>query len=638
VASPQIPNYQLPITKLLIANRGEIAVRIIRACRELGIATVAVHSEADANALHVRLADEAVGIGAAPARESYLQGQRIIEAARECGASAIHPGYGFLAENADFAQAVLDAGLIFIGPPPAAMRAMGDKAHARALMEQSGVPVVPGYQGEAQDAETLAAEATRIGYPVLVKAAAGGGGKGMRIAHGVSDLGEAVSSAQREAQHAFGDARLILERYLPEARHIEFQILGDQHGNTIHLNERECSVQRRHQKIIEETPSPLLTPALRAEMGAAAVAAAQAVGYTNAGTVEFIVDPATREYFFLEMNTRIQVEHPITELVMGVDLVQWQIYIAGGVSLMEEEKEKRREGEKEESSTSSPLPLFTSSPFPLFPSSPKGHAIECRLYAEDPASGFLPAAGRIVKFEPPTGPGVRVDTGIVSGDEITTHYDPMIAKIIVHAADRGAAIRRMQAALQETVLVGVTTNLEFLQAVLAHPVFAAGEATTRFIEKHLEGWQPEETTVPEIPDRRPPTAVPGPHTPWNTLTGFRVGVHRRRGEAFATQRTGEKGESWANASPLSGRRKSRGDSAPPPSTSSGRVLHAPMPGQVRAVQSAAGQSVKKGDTILILEAMKMEIRIQAPKDGVLTNIAVQVGEQVEKEQVLATMA
>ena len=505
-----------PLTKLLIANRGEIAVRILRACREMDIRTVAVYSEADARALHVQLADEAVCIGPAPARESYLLSQRIIDAALQTNAQAIHPGYGFLSENAAFAQAVTDAGLIFIGPPASAIEAMGDKANARALMQKAGVPVVPGYQGDDQTDPTLTAEAAQIGYPILVKAAAGGGGKGMRIAQSPAELPDALAAARREAAHAFGDDRLILEKYLAEARHVEIQILADQHGNTIHLNERECSVQRRHQKIIEETPSPLLDEALRAEMGAAAIAAAQAVkaagsSYTNAGTIEFIVDPHTRQYYFLEMNTRLQVEHPITELTTGLDLVQWQIRIAAGETLPHSPPATRHP----------PLP-------------PLGHALEVRLYAEDPASGFLPATGPLLQFVPPTGPGVRVDTGFQTGDLLTTHYDPLIAKIIVHAEDRPAAIRKMQTALRGTVLLGLTTNLEFLQTVLARPIFQAGEATTRFIETHFPNWQPD----PELPleiliaaalanNPSPVSRLQSPdqpYSPWTALTNFRLGA------------------------------------------------------------------------------------------------------------------
>ncbi len=500
-----MPDLQTQIPKILIANRGEIAVRVLRTCRELGIGSVAVFSEADRGSLHVRLADESVCIGPAPAAESYLDGEKIIRVARDLGAPAVHPGYGFLSENAAFAQAVSEAGLAFIGPPPQAIRAMGDKARARSLMEKAGVPVVPGYQG-ADDPDSLAQAAGRIGYPVLVKAAAGGGGKGMRVVGSPQDIPEALAAARREAQNAFGDPRLILEKFIAAARHVEIQVLADHHGRCAHLNERECSVQRRYQKIIEEAPSPLLDADLRAEMGAAAVAAARAAGYTNAGTVEFIVDPETRAYYFLEMNTRLQVEHPITELTAGIDLVAAQIHIAAGASL--------------------------DSLLPAHPE-PRGHAIECRLYAEDPAVGFLPDSGTVLRFIPPQGPGVRVDAGIRSGDPVSTHYDPLLAKIIVHAADRPAAIRRMQAALRDTVLLGLRSNLDFLQDVLDHPAFLEGRADTSFIDRQFGRWKP---------DGQLPTAVmlaaalagetqrttPGrsniePYTPWTQLPGFRLG-------------------------------------------------------------------------------------------------------------------
>jgi 3-methylcrotonyl-CoA carboxylase alpha subunit len=454
-------------SKVLIANRGEIAVRVIRACRELGIGSVAVFSEADRHSLHVRLADEAVAIGPAPAAESYLVGERILDAARQTGAQAIHPGYGFLAENAAFAQSVEEAGLVFIGPPPAAIRAMGDKAAARDRMQAAGVPVAPGWQGADDDA-TLSRKADEIGYPVLVKAAAGGGGKGMRVVRDRAGVAEAAAAARREALAAFGDDRLILERYIPGAHHIEFQVLADAHGNVLHLFERECSVQRRHQKIIEETPSPLLDADLRERMAAAAVAAARAAGYRNAGTVEFIVDPTTRQFYFLEMNTRLQVEHPITELVTGLDLAQWQIRIAAGER----------------------LPMTQASLLQ------RGHAIECRLYAEDPTNHFLPATGRLLRFVEPKGPGVRVDTGVTTGDEIGIFYDPLIAKLIVYAEDRPAAIRRMLAALRETVLLGITTNWRFLQDVLQHPTFAAGRAHTTWIDEEFTAWQAPECAIP----------------------------------------------------------------------------------------------------------------------------------------------
>ncbi len=447
-------------SKILIANRAEIAVRILRACRELGIRTVAVYSEADANALHVRLADEAVGLGASPPPESYLSIQRILDAAARTGAEAVHPGYGFLSENASFAEAVQSAGLTFIGPPASAIRLMGDKSAARLSVQKAGVPVIPGRENLESQADFKRA-AAEIGYPVLVKAAAGGGGRGMRVVPAENEMAESLEAARREALNAFGDGRLLLEKYLPRAHHVEFQVFGDSHGNLIHLFERECSVQRRYQKIIEESPSPLLTPPLRRQMGQAAVAAARAAGYSNAGTVEFIVDPDTLEFYFLEMNTRLQVEHPVTEWVAGLDLVQWQIRVAAG------------------------------EPFPFQPGSlaQRGHAIECRVYAEDPARDFLPGTGRLLQLVTPHGPGIRVDAGYAAGDEVTRFYDPLLAKLIVWGEDRSTAIRRMQAALRDLVVHGVVANVDFLQAILAHPDFADAQVTTRWVETQF-AWSP----------------------------------------------------------------------------------------------------------------------------------------------------
>ncbi len=492
-------------SKILIANRGEIAVRIIHACHELGIQAVAVYSEADADALFVRMADEIVPIGPAPAAESYLKADMIIRAALETGAEAIHPGYGFLAENAAFAETVARAGLVFIGPQPAAISAMGDKAEARARMIAAGVAVIPGYHDRDDDA-ALARAAMAIGFPVLVKAAAGGGGKGMRVAPSQQYLTEAIAAARREAQHAFGDDRLIVEKYVPRAHHVEFQILADEHGNTVHLFERECSVQRRYQKVIEETPSPLLDEGLRARMGQAAVAAARAVGYVNAGTVEFIVDPETREFYFLEMNTRLQVEHPITEMVTGLDLVQWQLRIAAGEPFPYRQEDLSR----------------------------RGHAIECRVYAEDPANNFFPSTGDLLLARFPGGPGIRVDTGVDTGDVITHHYDPLVAKIIVHAEDRDAAIRRMLTALRQTAIHGVATNTAFLLSVLDHPDFRDGRADTRWVDRELADWQPRRTPpktilaalalaeqMPEMPQPGAATQAspgPDPYSPWQAIT------------------------------------------------------------------------------------------------------------------------
>jgi acetyl-CoA carboxylase biotin carboxylase subunit len=454
--------------KILIANRGEIAVRIMRACQELGVRSVAVYSEADANAMHVRMADEAILIGPPAPRESYLNIARIIDAARSSGAQAIHPGYGFLSENADFADAVRAAGLVFIGPSGDAMRKMGGKIEARALMQQAGVPIVPGslphsYTSESEYGSMKVWESTAqsIGYPLLVKAAAGGGGRGMRVVREAHELREAIEAAQREALNAFGDASVFLEKFIERAHHVEFQVIGDAQGNVLHLFERECSVQRRHQKIIEESPSPLLDDDLRTRMAEAAVAAAKAVNYENAGTIEFIVDPQTREFYFLEMNTRLQVEHPVTEWVTGVDLVQLQMRIAAGEAI----------------------------PFKQANVSQRGHAIECRVYAEDAANGFLPAIGALLAAIEPVGPGVRVDSGVGSGDEVTLHYDPLIAKVIVHAADRAQTIRRMQRALAHYTILGLTTNLAFLRDVLAHPAFDRGEASTSFVDREFAAWR-----------------------------------------------------------------------------------------------------------------------------------------------------
>ena len=493
--------------KILIANRGEIAIRILRACKELGIQTVAVYSDADKNALHVQHADKAVYIGAASPKESYLNADVLVRAALDSKVDAIHPGYGFLSESASFAGRVASASLIFIGPSADSIRAMGDKAESKRRMKEAGVPIVPGVEGleSERDFEQAAKE---IGYPVLVKASAGGGGKGMRIVWDENDLPEEIQSARREASHAFGDDRLLIEKYVANAHHVEFQVFGDQHGNLVHLFERECSVQRRHQKIIEETPSPLLTPELREEMGRAAVAAARAVNYYNAGTIEFIVDPDTLKFYFLEMNTRLQVEHPVTELVTGLDLVHWQIRIANGERFPFEQSH------------------FTQ----------RGHAIECRVYAEDPANGFLPSTGKLLQFIEPRGPGIRVDSGFATGSEVTHFYDPLLAKLIVHAEDRPSAIQRMQAALKEFVVHGVVTNVDFLQSVLSHPDFANGQVTTRWVETKFNWAPPTEASIETLvaaslaeivaPGSRSQVSSSNeedPYSPWKVANGFRIG-------------------------------------------------------------------------------------------------------------------
>lgn len=595
--------------KILIANRGEIAIRLTRACRELGIRAVAVYSSADQNAPHVRFADEAIAIGGAAPRDSYLNSANILRAAQESGAQAIHPGYGFLSENADFAEAVAAAGLIFIGPPPAAMRAMGDKAEAKRRMKAAGVPVVPGVEEIGSLAAALSA-AEEIGYPLLVKAAAGGGGKGMKIVRAPAEMAEALASASREAQNAFGDARLLLEKFIENGHHVEIQVFGDRFGRLVHLFERECSVQRRHQKIVEESPSPLLTPEIRAAMGAAALQAARAVGYFSAGTVEFIYDPACAAFFFLEMNTRLQVEHPVTEAVTGLDLAQWQIRVAAG------------------------------EPFPYAQDDlqQRGHAIECRVYAED--ENFLPSAGKLLKVSEP--PGARVDSGIASGGEVSPFYDPLLAKIIVHAASRPAAIANLRAALAQTVIHGVATNLNFLQDLLARPEFARGEIDTRWVENVFH-WQP--SPPPAELAKMASLALPAPSAeqacqvladPWQNSGGFRLGAPAAfslpagwRQAMLVSQESGRSWVSWQGRSWVleNQRAKLHGDSA------SGE-LRAPMPGAVRAVLAKAGERVQKGQTLLVLEAMKMELKISAPFGGQVENLSAVIGQSVERGQLL----
>ena len=447
--------YHMMFKKVLIANRGEIAVRIIATCREMGIQTVAIYSDADGNASHVREADEAYCIGPAPAVQSYLRIDTIIEVARKSGVEAIHPGYGFLSENADFVEACERAGIIFIGPPASAMRLMGSKIAAKQLAQSVGAPTIPGYDGESQEDAVLINEAQHIGFPLLIKASAGGGGKGMRIVHTPAEFKEQLAGARREAQASFGDATVFLERLIQQPRHVEIQVLGDVFGNLVHLGERECSIQRRHQKIVEESPSVALTPALRAQMGAVAVRIASAAGYVNAGTLEFLLD-SDKQFYFLEMNTRLQVEHPVTELVTGIDLVRHQLQIAAG----------------------QPLGLTQEQ------ISPRGHAIEVRLYSEDPENNFLPSTGTVTRFVKPAGPGIRIDSGIESSDEITQYYDPMIAKLIVYGEDRRTAIERLQAALKQTAVFGVKTNSALLLTIATHPAFQEGFTFTSFLEDY----------------------------------------------------------------------------------------------------------------------------------------------------------
>ncbi len=456
--------------KLLVANRGEIAVRVFRTCRELGIPSVAVYSEADRGARHVREADESVAIGPAEALRSYLSIDALLRAARETGAEAIHPGYGFLSQSGDFADAVKDAGLVFVGPPGDVHRLMGDKQAARRRMAAASVPVLPGYDGEAQDDARLLAEAERIGWPVLLKPARGGGGKGMRVVTRAEDMLAALAASRREARAAFGGETLLLERFVERSRHVEVQVVADAHGAVLHLGERECSIQRRHQKVVEETPSPALSAEARDELCRAGVAAARAASYLGAGTVEFLMAPDGR-FYFLEMNTRLQVEHPVTEAITGLDLVRMQHEVAAGRA----------------------LPLAQEQV------TARGHAIECRLYAEDPARDDLPSPGRVLYLSEPQGPGIRVDSGLSTGSDVTVHYDPLLAKLVAWGQDRGEATGRMQAALRETVVLGVVTNLARLRAILEHPAFAAGELHTGFIEEHLS-----ELGAPACP---PPLAI-----------------------------------------------------------------------------------------------------------------------------------
>jgi 3-methylcrotonyl-CoA carboxylase alpha subunit len=487
--------------KVLIANRGEIAVRVARTCRVMGIPTVAVYSEADRGALHPREADEAVLVGPAEAARSYLDIDALLAAAKRTGADAVHPGYGFLSQSADFAEAVVRAGLTFIGPPPAVHRAMGDKQAARRRMAASGVPVVPGYDGDDQSDGALLAAAREVGWPVILKPSRGGGGKGMRVVRGGKDFPSALAASRREARAAFGDDRMVLERYLEKPRHVEVQVLGDAHGHLVHLFERECSIQRRHQKIIEETPSPALTPARRAALCAAGLAAARAAAYVNAGTVEFLLAP-DGGFYFLEVNTRLQVEHPVTEAITGLDLVRLQIEIAAGKAL----------------------------PFGPGEVRVQGHALECRLYAEDPDRDDRPAPGRVLHYAAPEGPGIRFDSGVAAGSEVTVHYDPMLAKLVTWGRDRDEAAQRMRAALRRTVVLGVTTNLARLQAIVDHPAFRAGALHTGFIEEHLAAPAPPAGPPPEavaaaLAAMRLSRTAPSPEAttdPWEALGPWRL--------------------------------------------------------------------------------------------------------------------
>jgi len=649
--------------KILIANRGEIACRVIATAQRLGIRTVAVFSDADHDARHVRLADEARRIGPASARESYLSSAAILDAARGSGAEAIHPGYGFLSENAAFAAACKAAGLVFIGPSTEAIAAMGDKSAAKTLMEKAGVPLVPGYHGENQDLDFLAREAAKIGFPVLVKASAGGGGKGMRIVTEAKAFGAALAGAKREAASAFGDDRVLIERYLERPRHIEVQVFGDARGNIVHLFERDCSVQRRHQKVLEEAPAPGMTEARRREMGAAAIAAADAIAYTGAGTVEFIAEQDGR-FYFMEMNTRLQVEHPVTEMVTGLDLVEWQLRVAAG----------------------EPLPLTQDEP------SIHGHAIEARIYAEDPERNFLPQTGRIVHLAfPSASSAVRVDTGVEAGSEISPYYDPMIAKLVVWGADRAAALVRLRAALREVEIAGPRTNVAFLHRVATSVAFSQAALDTGLIERNREALFPAPAGAPremlaaaayaelaleERAARAQALASGDPHSPWYQLDGWRLNADSHHDFVFLEGEVGHtvrlrflpegmrieidgKDHAFDGAPLDDGRAIVRldGSAFKLRAVRDGGLWHlfcdgeyrrfalrdelqgldedaetgslaAPMPGKVIAVMAKAGEQVAKGTPLLVLEAMKMEHTISAPADGLVKDVRCAPGEQV----------
>jgi 3-methylcrotonyl-CoA carboxylase alpha subunit len=621
------------IKSLLIANRGEIACRVIRTARELGIRTIAVYSDADAGALHVRLADDAVHIGPSPARESYLVGDKIIVAAKQSGAEAIHPGYGFLSENADFAQAVIDAGLIWVGPKPASIRAMGLKDAAKKLMADAGVPVTPGYLGEDQDPARLKQEADAIGYPVLIKAVAGGGGKGMRRVDNAAAFDDALDSCKREAASSFGDDRVLIEKYILSPRHIEVQVFGDSHGNVVHLFERDCSLQRRHQKVIEEAPAPAMDAETRQAVCGAAVRAAQAVNYEGAGTIEFIADASeglrADRVWFMEMNTRLQVEHPVTEEITGQDLVEWQLRVACGES----------------------LPLRQDQ------LAINGHAIEARLYAEDPAKGFLPSVGKLELFD--SGSTVRVETGVEEGDSISSFYDPMIAKLVAKGRDRDEAMLNLATALLSLRVWPVKTNAAFLLACLNDPNFRAGQVTTSLIADAgdrlttVEAPGPEEWAVAAL-DLFAPYFAAGERPnagPWASQFGFRLNApdrtqivvqHGNEQRAMdleeCTQATGfathvDDGVLvLRNAQPFF-------FSLPRPSARAGAAaadgtLQAPMPGKVTAVEVAVGDKVSKGQRLVTLEAMKMEHALTAPFDGTVAELPVVAGQQVPVDALL----
>ncbi len=634
---------------LLIANRGEIACRIIRTARRLGLRTVAVYSDADAAAEHVRQADEALRIGPPPAAQSYLDVDAVLRAARDSGAEAIHPGYGFLSENADFAAACSDAGIVFVGPTADAIRAMGSKIEAKRLVAEAGTPVVPGYQGDDQDDELLAGEAQRIGFPVLIKASAGGGGKGMRRVEAADDFAAALAGARREARSAFGDDRVLLERYLSAPKHLEVQILADSAGTTLHLFERDCSVQRRHQKVVEEAPGPTVTPALRDALGEAAVRAARAIDYRGAGTVEFIAETSGGEadvipFYFMEMNTRLQVEHPVTEAITGLDLVEWQLRIAAG----------------------EPLELTQDTV------ARRGHAVEARVYAENPRRRFLPSTGRLLRLRFPD--AVRVDSGVAAGDAVGVYYDPMLAKIIAHGPDRMSALARLDHALAATEIAGVEHNIAFLRGVLAHEAFQSGDYTTHLVDD-AAGLLPARDRTDWVCAAlmlREAAVTPGA---WGAADGFRLNQpsafrieleQERRSRRIRLEQNvvtideeslplsdvrvqGERLSFRLNGQTVAAtvvvdedtiyvmrggaterfRRPSLDVAALAEAAGGAEHIVSPMPGQVLSVAVKAGDRVKAGQVLMVVEAMKMEHTITAPRDGTVTTVACAAGDRVD---------
>jgi 3-methylcrotonyl-CoA carboxylase alpha subunit len=628
------------IERLLIANRGEIAVRVARAAREMGIAALGIYSDADADAYHLRVMDDARCIGPAPATQSYLDVDAVIGAARAMNADAIHPGYGFLSERAAFAQACIDAGLTWVGPSPEAMAAMGSKIEAKHRVRASNVPTVPGYDGADQSPERLRSEAASIGVPLLIKASAGGGGRGMRVVESLDAFDEALAAAKREALAAFGDDAVLLERYLRDPRHIEIQVLADAHGNTIHLGERECSIQRRHQKVVEEAPSVALSPELRAEMGAAAVRAAESVGYVNAGTCEFMLD-TDGTYYFLEMNTRLQVEHPVTELVYGVDLVHWQLRIANGERLTIDQHDMR----------------------------PRGWAIETRIYAEDPANHMLPSTGRITRWAPPEGPGIRVDAGVTTGSEVSVFYDSMLAKLIVFGSDRAQAIARLERALDDFTIEGMRANVPLLQWIVRDEWYRDGRTTTSFLAQRLdESIFALQSVAPEAAAYEVARRLLEGDVPWRT-GGIGVPVWITSGaSAFRVSASAQGGGRWQLSGDLDGELQAKrvdghvtgsfngtalhdahvafATIAPPSASSNGKAtaagagdgrITAPMPGKIVKIAVKPGESVDAHTLLVVLEAMKMEHRIEASAAASVENVLVAEGDIVTGGAVLVEL-